>query len=154
MFIKREDAIKSIDDYAQDLYSHNDWKMGETADYCATLVENIPDTYVVSMDEYHKLNFKCTVMRALLMGEWVKCNDVQEALNITFNQGLKIFEFGACGPWDDHNVRFRIGEKTLEQTKMKDFEKDFKIQEAMTRVHSNPDTHQLEVLLEPHDGDI
>ncbi len=154
-FISRENAIKAVDNYAQELYSHNDWKMGETADYCATLLERIPDEYVVRIEAWNKLNFECNVLRALLKGEWVKCDDAMEALNITFDQGLKMFQFGACGPWDNpEEVRFRIGEKTISQTKMKDFERDFKIQEAVVRSRSNPDTHQWELILEQQDGII
>lgn len=155
MFIRRDWAIKSLDNYAQALYANNDWKMGETADFCSTLLENIPDAYVVTMDEYRKLTFKCTIMKALLMGEWVKCTDVQEALDITFDQCMKMFQFGVGGPWDNpEDVRFRIGEKTLEQTKMKDFEADFKIQEAMLKPRVNPDTHQWELVLEQQGGII
>lgn len=161
MFIRRDEAIKSIDDYAQALYSNNDWKMGETADYCSTLLESVTDAYVVDIDEYRKLNFKCTVMKALLMGEWVKCEDVQEALNLTFDQCMRMFEFGRTASWNPAplegqkvTTKFMISEKTLEQTKMKDFEKDFKIQEAFLSSRSNPDTHQWELILEQQGGII
>lgn len=155
MFIKRENAIETIDSYAQALYADNDWKMGETADYCSTLLENVPDEYVVPIEQYNKLNFQCNVLRALLKGEWVKCNEVQEALNITFDQGMKMFQFGVCGPWNNpEDVRFRISEKTISQTKMKDFEEEFKIQEAVVRTRSNPDTHQWELILEQQGGII
>ena len=160
MFIKRDNAIKTIDEYAQALYANNDWKMGETADYCSVLLENVTEEYVVTIEQYNELNFQCNVLKALLKGEWVRCNDVQEALNITFNQGMKMFEVGRVGPWtpcyleDNHNIAFRICEKTLEQTKMHDFEEDFKIQEAVVKARSNPDTHQWELLLEQQGGII
>ena len=154
MFIKRENAIKAIDDYAQALYSENYSDMGKIADTCSVLLENVKEEYVVPIEQYHKLNFHCTVLKALLKGEYVKCDDVMEALNITFDQGMKMFEFGASGPWDDSNVRFRIGQKTLDQTKMKDFEKDFEVQETMFRAQINPDTHQLELVLEQQGGII
>lgn len=156
-FINRENAIKAIDDYAQDLYSHNDWKMGETADYCSTLVESLPEEYVVRIEEWNKLNFDCNVLKALLNGEWVKCDDAMEALNITFDQGLKMFQFGTNGPLNKDSERagsFRISEKTLAQAKMKDFEGDFKLQEAIVRSRSNPDTHQWELILEQQGGII
>ena len=148
MFIKREDAIHTIDNYAQALYAENYHDMGKIADTCSTLLEDVKEEYVVPIEQYHKLNFQCTVLKALLKGEWVKCNDVQEALNITFDQCMKMFQFGVGGPWNDpEDVRFRIGEKTLEQTKMKDFEEEFKIQEAVVRACTNPDTHQWEMHL-------
>lgn len=140
MFIKREDAIKSIDDYAQALYSHNDWKMGETADYCATLLENVPDAYVVTMDEYCRLNYKCTVMRALLMGEWVKCQDVLDALNITFDMALKMFQMGTVMPWNSSyeegkdNISFRIGDKTANYADMQLNYEEFRRMDEITRM--------------------
>ena len=156
MFIKRENAIKVIDDYAQALYQQNDWKMGETADHCSMLVKSAPEEYVVRIEEWNKLNFECNVLRALLKGEWVKCDDVMEAMNITFDQGLKMFEFGARGPWlAPEEVRFRIDEKTIAQTKMKDFERDFEIQDAVVRSNpNNSDTAQLELILEQQGGII
>ena len=123
-------------------------------------VLGLPAAEVVALEENLKLNFQCNVLKALLKGEWVRCNDVQEALNITFNQGMKMFEVGRVGPWtpcyleDNHNIAFRICEKTLEQTKMHDFEEDFKIQEAVVKARSNPDTHQWELLLEQQGGII
>lgn len=124
-------------------------------------VLGLPAAEVVSLEQNLKLNFQCNVLKALLRGEWVDCNDVQEALNITFDQGMRMFDFGRTASWNPIplegqkvTVKFRIGEKTLEQTKMHDFEEDFKIQEAMTKVRSNPNTHQLEVLLSEKEGDM
>lgn len=155
MYIKRESAMNALNAYAQKLYAHNDWKMGETVDDCIAILKDIDEETVLPIEQYYKLNFECTVLKALLKGEWVKCSDVQEALNITFDQGMKMFQFGVGGPWNNpEDVRFRIGEKTLEQTKMKDFEEDFKIQEEITKAHSNPDTHQWEIILEQQGGII
>lgn len=100
MFIRRDEAIKSIDDYAQALYSHNDWKMGETADHCATLLENVPDEYVVSKAEYDYIKKDRDTLRKLVAGEWVDCEAVQRALDITFSQGLKMFDFGRQVAWN------------------------------------------------------
>ena len=155
MFIKRETAIELIDSYAQALYEDEDVEKGRVADYCSAMLETVSEEYVVPIEQYHKLNFECTVLKALLKGEWVKCNDVQEALNITFDQGMKMFQFGVGGPWNNpEDVRFRIGEKTLEQTKMKDFEEDFKVQEAMLTPRIDPNTHQWELVLEQQGGII
>ena len=155
MFIKRENAIKAINDYAQKLYAKNDWKMGETADDCIALLKDIDEEYVVDIEQYHHLNFQCNVLKALLKGEWVQAEHVKEALNITFDQCTKMFELGVDGPWNDpEDIRFRIGEKTISQTKMKDFEEGFKIQEAFLGSRSNPDTHQWELILEQQGGII
>lgn len=155
MFIRRENAVKVVNDYAQRLYAHNDWKMGETADDCVEFINKVPEEYVVDIEQYHQLNFQCNVLKALLKGEWVQCHHVQEALNITFDQGMKMFDIGVGGPWNDpEDVRFRISQKTLEQTKMKDFEEDFKIREAMLKPRVNPDTHQWELILEQQGGII
>ncbi len=145
--------MKALDEYAQKLYAHNDWKMGETVDDCIAILKDIDEENVLPIEQYYKLNFECTVLKTLLKGEWVKCNDVQEALNITFDQGLKMFQLG--GPFDNlEDFRFRIGKKTLEQVEVKDFEEDFKTQETMFRSQINPDTHQLEVLIETYNGDV
>lgn len=156
MFIKREDATKVINDYAQALYRRNDWKMGETADECASLLCSIPDAYVVSIKEWNQMNFERCVLVALLKGEWVPCADVQEAMNITFEQGRAMFDYGICGPWNGERIgeKFRIGEKTLTQNKVKGFEEDFEIRESKVSSRPNPDTHQWELILEQQGGII
>ena len=121
MFIKRETAIELIDSYAQALYEDEEVENGRVADYCSVLVGNINEEYVVDIEQYHQLNFQCNVLKALLKGEWVQCHHVQEALNLTFDQCKEIFDIGIGGPWNDpEDVRFRIGEKTISQTKMED----------------------------------
>lgn len=153
MFIKRETAIELIDTYAQALYEDEDVEKGRVADYCSTLLENIDEEYVVDIEQYHQLNFQCTVLKALLKGEWVQAEHVKEALNITFDQCMKMFELGVGGPWNDpEDIRFRISQKTVGQTKMKDFEEDFKIQEAIDKLTRPNDN--LELLLEQQGGII
>ena len=155
MFIKKETAIELIDTYAQALYEGEEVERGRVADYCSTLLANIDEEYVVDIEQYHQLNFQCTVLKALLKGEWVQAEYVKEALNITFDQCMKMFELGVGGPWNDpEDIRFRISQKTIDQNKMKDFEEDFKIQEAAVRSCSNPDSHQWELILEQQGGII
>lgn len=155
-FISKEKAIETLDNYAQALYQQNDWKMGETVDYASTLLENVVEEYVVSIEQYNKLNYQCNVLKALLKGEWVKCADAIEALNITFDQGMKMFQFGVEGTWPptEANVSFRISEQTISQTKMKDFEEDFKLQDMLYRSKVNMDTSHLELILEQQGGII
>ena len=124
-------------------------------------VLGLPAAEVVSLEQNLKLNFQCNVLKALLKGEWVDCTDAMEALDITFDQGMKMFEFGRTASWNPAPLegqkvctKFRISEKTLEQTKMYDFEEDFKIQEAIVKARSNPDNHQWELILEQQGGII
>jgi hypothetical protein len=159
MFIKRETAIKAIDDYAQALYSQNDWKMGETADYCATLLENVPDEYVVRIEEWTSLNYRCNVLKALLMGEWVKCQDVLDALNITFDMALKMFQMGTVMPWNSSyeegkdNISFRIGDKTARHADMQLYAEEFHKMERLNRMEEIS-KEQLELILEQQGGII
>ena len=153
-FINKEKAIETLDGYARALYQDSDWKAGKTADYCSTLLESVTEEYVVRIEEWNKLNFECNVLKALLKGEWVKCADAMEALNITFDQGMKMFQFGVEGTWPptEDNVSFRISEQTISQTRMKDFEEDFKIQEKLFRSKAVTDVQQLELILEQQGG--
>lgn len=153
-FIDKENTVCVLDNYAQALYQQNNWKMGETVDNCKVLVEEISDEYVIPIEQYNRLNFKCNVLRALLKGEWVHCKDAQEALDITFDQGMKMFQFGVEGTWPPSidNVSFRISEQTIAQTKIKDFEEDFKLQELLYRSKVDAAVDNLELILEQHGG--
>lgn len=61
-------------------------------------------------------------LRKLLNGEWVDCQEVQEALDISFSEGLKKFDFGRLAKWNAAPLngqriiaKFRLCEKTIEQ---------------------------------------
>ena len=61
-------------------------------------------------------------LRKLLNGEWVDCVEVQEALDISFSEGLKRFDFGRMAKWNPapYNgqciiTKFKLCEKTVEQ---------------------------------------
>jgi hypothetical protein len=153
-FIDKEKAIESLDSYAQDLYQQGEWNNGKTAHYCATLLESVPDKYVVCIEEWNKLKFECNVLKALLKGEWVRCRDAMEALNITFDQGIKMFQFCVTGAWptSEDNVSFRISEHTIAQTKTKDFEEDFKLQEMLHMSKVDTAASTLELILEQQGG--
>ena len=43
---------------------------------------------------------KLEVLRKLLNGEWVATQDVEEALGITFREGLKRFDFSRTASWN------------------------------------------------------
>jgi hypothetical protein len=133
--------------------------MGETADYCATLLENVPDEYVVRIEEWTSLNYRCNVLKALLMGEWVKCQDVLDALNITFDMALKMFQMGTVMPWNSSyeegkdNISFRIGDKTANYADMQLYAEEFHKMERLNRMEEIS-KEQLELILEQHGGII
>ena len=61
-------------------------------------------------------------LRRLINGEWVDCNEVQEALGISFSECMKKFEFGRTAKWNAAPLngqciitKFRLCEKTIEQ---------------------------------------
>ena len=61
-------------------------------------------------------------LRRLLNGEWVDCKEVEAALDITFAEGLKKFEFGRIAKWNQAPLngqkiitKFRLSEKTIDQ---------------------------------------
>jgi hypothetical protein len=155
-FISREQALSTINNYAQNLYQQGNWKMGETVDDCLDILKSLPDEYAVRIEEWNKLNFECNVLRALLNGEWVNCKDVQEAMNITFEQGKEMFDYGVCGPWNGQLVgeKFRIGEKTTSKITSYGIEECTEVKEASIAARTNPDTHQWELILEQQGGII
>jgi hypothetical protein len=70
-------------------------------------------------------------LRKLLHGEWVNTESVQEALDITFAEGLKMFDFGRVAKWSPAPMngqkiitKFRLCEKTIEQLGEFQFESD------------------------------
>ena len=73
------------------------------------------------MDIYNYEN-KYKTLKKLLEGRWVDCQAVQDALDITFAEGLKMFEFGRIAKWNPAPLngqkvitKFRLCEKTIEQ---------------------------------------
>ena len=49
--------------------------------------------------EIDKLNFKVYVMTRLLNGEWVETEDVCEALELSFTEAFKLFDFSRTAEW-------------------------------------------------------
>ena len=160
MFIKRENAIKAIDAYAQALYAEDYHDMGKAVDTCSVMLEDIKMENVVPAHEYYKLNFQCNVLKALLNGEWVNCEDVQETLNITFEQGMQMFKLGRMATWNSYPengqrivTKFKISENTLRNTKYT-FEDSYNIVEHPVVSESAPTNNHLELLLEQQGGII
>lgn len=55
---------------------------------------------VVNQVEYDYIKQDRDILRKLIAGEWVDCEAVQRALDITFSQGLKMFDFGRQVAWN------------------------------------------------------
>jgi hypothetical protein len=111
--------------------------------------------------ENEELLKKCETLRKLINGNWVDTQDVQDALDIDFKEGMCMFDFGRQVAWNKPPkngqfvvTKFRICEKTL-KPKPEAFwceEDDNKYAEANAKV--NVDNHQLELVLEQQGGII
>jgi hypothetical protein len=58
---------------------------------------------------------KNDILKRLFEGEWVDCKDVEEALDIDFATGLKLFDFSRTAEWNPYplngqkiTVKFRL----------------------------------------------
>lgn len=65
---------------------------------------------------------KYNTLRRLLDGYWVNTDDVQEALEIDFSEGLKMFDFGRQAVWNRPPkngqyivTKFRVCDKTIKE---------------------------------------
>lgn len=70
-------------------------------------------------------------LRKLLRGEWVDTDKVCAALDISFSEGMKMFEFGRIAKWNKAPLngqkiiaKFRLSEKTIDQLGEFPFEDD------------------------------
>lgn len=116
----------------------------------------LDSSQVVSLEQYNKLRHQYGVLVALLMGEWVHCQDVQEALKITFEQGLDMFEFGRMASWNPYPqngqkiiTKFRISEKTLRKP-MYSFEDNFNINRYCVVPEINSEEQHSDAILKQH----
>jgi hypothetical protein len=104
---------------------------------------------------------KCETLRKLINGQWVDTQAVQDALEIDFKEGMKLFDFGRQVAWNKPPrngqfivTKFRICEKTI-KPKPEVFwceEDDIKYAEVNAKV--NEDNHQWELVLEQQGGII
>jgi hypothetical protein len=104
--------------------------------------------------ENEELLKKCETLRKLINGNWVATQDVQDALEISFSDGLKMFDFGRIAKWnkapmEGQNIitKFRLCEKTVKPKEWFDFDSD-DIEECTLIPRVNPDTHQWELSVE------
>lgn len=88
---------------------------------------NTHDVPTVSIHAYRRmqkeneeLTKKYNTLRKLLEGHWVDTQDVQEALDITFTDGMQRFDFGRQAKWNKPPLKgqsvitkFRLNEKTI-----------------------------------------
>ena len=133
---------------------------------------------VVTQAEYDILYKKYQTLLWLLNGEWVECEDVQQAMNITFKEGLQRFDFGRMVRWNKPpkngqfvSTKFRLCDKSIQTPKefwnTNDVLKynevnsegnssyhfdDFDIEECSVHPESNPDSHQIELVIEQQGG--
>lgn len=81
--------------------------------------------------ENEELAKKYNTLRKLLEGQWVDTQDVQEALEISFSEGMRRFDFGRMAKWNKPPLngqrvitKFRLHEKTAETAGIFDFDTD------------------------------
>lgn len=72
--------------------------------------------------DYDELLKKYETLRKLLAGQWVDTQAVQDALDIDFSEGLRMFDFGRTVKWNKAPLngqkiitKFRLCEKTIDQ---------------------------------------
>lgn len=79
--------------------------------------------------DYVELTEKYETLRKLLQGQWVDTQAVQDALEIDFAEGMRMFDFGRTVKWNKAPLngqkvvtKFRLCEKTIEQLGVFPFE--------------------------------
>lgn len=104
--------------------------------------------------ENEELLKKCETLRKLINGNWVDTVDVQDALEISFSEGIKMFDFGRIAKWNPAPLngqkvitKFRLCEKTVKPRDLFEFDSD-DIKECALTPRVNPDTHLWELSVE------
>ncbi len=104
---------------------------------------------------------KCETLRKLINGNWVDTQDVQEALDIDFKEGLKMFDFGRQVAWNKPPkngqfvvTKFRICEKTIKPAPEVFWCEKDDIKYAEVNAKVNEDSFQWELVLEQQGGII
>ena len=64
---------------------------------------------------FNELETENDILKRLINGEWVDCDDVQKALGIDFRTGLKMFDFSRTAEWNPYplngqkiTIKFRL----------------------------------------------
>ena len=117
-------------------------------------------TKTISFEEYESVCHNLETLQSLIKGEWVDTECVCKALDITFSEGMKMFDFGRMVAWNKAPkngqyvvTKFRICEKTIQQPKVFWCEED-DIGYAKVNAEPNKDSHQWELILEQQGGII
>ena len=70
--------------------------------------------------DYEDIARKYDTLRKLINGNWVDTEAVQEAMGITFSEGMEMFDFGRMAVWNKAPLngqrvitKFRLCEKTI-----------------------------------------
>lgn len=122
--IRLSDADMYLRDYA-DVY-HGIGKYEKASGILSALKHLIdipglkPD--VVNKSEFDYIKQDRDTLRKLIVGEWVDCEAVQRALDITFSQGLKMFDFGRQVAWNKapNNGQYVVTKFRLDPDKIPD----------------------------------
>ena len=116
-------------------------------------MSNVP---TVPIHAYNRIKKNYETLKKLLNGEWADTDAVQEALGISFSEGMKMFDFGRMVAWNRPPLngqrivtKFRICDKTIKEPKVFWCEED-DIGYASVKAESNKDTHQWELCIEDY----
>jgi hypothetical protein len=97
--------------------------------------------------ENEELAKKYKTLCKLINGYWVDTQDVQDALEIDFKEGMRRFDFGRTAKWNKAPLegqkiitKFRLHEKTAETAGVYSFETDA-FEECNLSPRVNPETH-------------
>lgn len=180
--IRLSDADTLLRDYADQCHGIGKYEKASGVLSALKHLVDIPGLKpdVVSQAEYDYIKKDRDTLRKLVAGEWVDCEAVQRALDITFSQGLKMFDFGRQVAWNKppkngqyvvtkfrldpekipnkYSVEFWNADDVDEYNKVNadsscHFD-DFEIKECSVHPESNSRSHQWELILEQQGGII
>lgn len=100
--IRLSDAETMLRAYAEQCHGIGEYKKASGVLSALKHLTDIPGLKpnVVNQAEYDYIKKDRNTLRKLVAGEWVDCEAVQRALDITFSQGLKMFDFGRQVAWN------------------------------------------------------
>lgn len=100
--IRLSDANTFLRDYADQCHGIGKYEKASGILSALKHLVDIPGLKpnVVNKVEYDYIKKDRDTLRKLITGEWVDCEAVQRALDITFSQGLKMFDFGRQVAWN------------------------------------------------------
>ena len=116
-YIKKESMVERLEKsicWCETELEHGDYRKGCIA-ALKDAVNAVRFTEGICVEIVKEPETKNDVLKRLFNGEWVDCEDVQEALGIDFKTGLKMFDFSRTAEWNPYplngqkiTIKFRL----------------------------------------------